>query len=359
MENIEEKLPQNNVEGYEQDDYANLVIEEILNLKVDPGQEPLRLDKFIQVRVQYVSRTKVRSAIENGMVTINGNTEKCNYKVRPGDHIIAFRMMPENHEIIIPQPIPIDIVYEDKDIMLINKQPNMVVHPGAGNHAGTLCNAVAYHYEQQQIYDEDIPRMGMVHRIDKDTSGLILFAKTEMAAQNLAAQFKDHSVERTYNALVWGDVDQDEGTINVHIDRHDTNRMWFTTVPDGDRGKHAITHFKVLERFGYVTLIQCKLETGRTHQIRVHMKSIGHTLFSDVRYGGNRILKGTVYAKYKQFVDNCFALCPRQALHAKTLGFIHPRTGEKMSFNSEIPADMAAAIDKWRKYVSNREELDN
>jgi 23S rRNA pseudouridine1911/1915/1917 synthase len=339
------------------DDAAELVQVEMLNIIVDKGQELTRIDKFVQVRIVGATRSKVQKAIDDELVLVNGKPIKNNYKVRPLDHIIAYQYKTEGSDVIIPQNIPLDIVYEDEDVLLINKTPNMVVHPGAGNPNGTLINGVMHHLQKSNSIEEDIPRMGLVHRIDKDTSGLILFAKTTKAMIHLAAQFKAHTVKRRYNALVWGDFDTESGTIDCHMDRHERNRMQFDCFPDGSKGKHAITHYKVLERFGYVSLVECILETGRTHQIRVHMKHIGHTLFNDYRYGGERILKGTIYTKYKQFVENCFTLIPRQALHAKTLGFIHPTTGQEMNFTSELPADMQAAISKWRGYTKGKNLL--
>jgi 23S rRNA pseudouridine1911/1915/1917 synthase len=336
------------------DDASDIIKKEVLNVIADKGQDLLRVDKFVQVRIVGATRSKVQKAIDDELVLVNGKPIKNNYKVRPDDHVIAYQYKVEGSEIIIPQNIPLDIVYEDDDVLLINKKPNIVVHPGAGNPNGTLINGVMHYLMQKNQVEEDIPRMGLVHRIDKDTSGLILFAKTTKAMVHLAAQFKAHTVKRRYNALVWGDLDENEGTIDCHLDRHERNRMQFDTYPDGSKGKHAITHYKVLEKFGYVTLVECILETGRTHQIRVHMKYIGHTLFNDYRYGGERILKGTIYTKYKQFVENCFKLLPRQALHAKTLGFVHPTTGAEMHFESELPADIQQVIDKWRGYVKGR-----
>jgi 23S rRNA pseudouridine1911/1915/1917 synthase len=347
----------NDEEDFLEEEVADIVKVEMLNMLVDKGQELTRIDKFVQVRIVGATRSKVQKAIDDELVLVNGKPIKNNYKVRPLDHIIAYQYKTEGSDVIIPQAIPLDIVYEDDDVLLINKTPNMVVHPGAGNPNGTLINGVMHHLQQTNSIDEDIPRMGLVHRIDKDTSGLILFAKTTKAMVHLAAQFKAHTVKRRYNALVWGDFDTESGTIDCHMDRHERNRMQFDCYPDGSKGKHAITHYKVLERFGYVSLVECILETGRTHQIRVHMKYIGHTLFNDYRYGGERILKGTIYTKYKQFVENCFTLIPRQALHAKTLGFIHPTTGKEMNFESELPADMQAAISKWRGYTKGKNLL--
>ncbi len=358
MNQLQENTAPEEIIELSAEDSTDIIKIEALNMIVDKGQELTRIDKFVQARIVGATRSKVQYAIEQELVLVNDKPIKNNYKVRPLDHIVAYQYKVEGSEIIIPQPIPLDIVYEDEDVLLLNKTPNMVVHPGSGNPNGTLINGVAYYLMQQPDADPEIPRMGLVHRIDKDTSGLILFAKTTKAMVHLAAQFKAHTVKRKYIALVWGDVLENSGTINCHIDRHERNRMQFDTYPDGSKGKHAITHYNVIQRFGYVTLIECILETGRTHQIRVHMKHIGHTLFNDVRYAGNRVLKGTIYTKYKQFVENTFALCPRQALHAQTLGFVHPTTGKQMDFTSNLPADMEAAITKWNNYskVKNLDE---
>ncbi len=319
---------------------------------VDKGQEPFRIDKWVQMHMEGATRNKVQQGIEAGFLTVNGKTVKSNYKIKPGDEIILMSLINPEHTILKEEPIPLNIVYEDDFLMVINKPPNMVVHPGVGNFSGTLLNGVAYYLRQQnpQLNEESLPRFGLVHRIDKNTTGLIVLAKTGDAAAHLAKQFFNHTVNRRYVALVWGNLQEEEGTINAHIARHKQHRKMFDAYPDGETGKHAITHYKVLERFNYVTLVECKLETGRTHQIRVHMKHIGHTLFNDIEYGGDKILKGTIYARYKQFVDNCFEACPRCALHAKTLGFIHPNTGKEIFFESPIPADMEAAIEKWRQY---------
>lgn len=334
---------------------------ERLSIKVDRGQEPLRIDKFLMTRMEGATRNKIQQAIDAGMVTVNGNTVKPNYKIKPGEEIIFFsETHPESNE-IVPEPMQIDIVYEDDQVIVINKPPGMVVHPGSGNYSGTLVNGIAYHLLQQnpELTEFNLPRFGLVHRIDKNTSGLLLMAKTPKALQHLAKQFFNHTIERKYTALVWGNVEQDTGTIEAHVGRNPRYRKQFEAFPDGEHGKHAITHYKVLERFHYVTLVQCVLETGRTHQIRVHMKHIGHTLFADDHYGGDRILKGTVYTKYKQFVENCFTLCPRQALHAQTLGFIHPGTGQKMMFEQPLPEDMLTVIEKWRRYYKAKGVLDD
>ncbi len=324
--------------------------------KVDKGQVPLRIDKFAKMHLEGATRNKVQNGIEAGFLTVNGKTVKSNYKVRPGDEIVFLSYINPEHTELKAENIPLNIVYEDEALMVINKPANMVVHPGVGNYSGTLLNGVAYYLLQQNpLLDEDkLPRFGLVHRIDKNTTGLIVLAKTGEAAAALAKQFFNHTVSRKYMALVWGNVEQDEGTIVGHIARHKQYRKMFDVYPEGETGKHAITHYKVLERFNYVTLVECILETGRTHQIRVHMKHIGHTLFNDFEYGGDRILKGTIYTKYKQFVDNCFQICNRCALHAKTLGFIHPTTGKEIFFESEIPADMKGAIEKWRNYLGNK-----
>lgn len=325
---------------------------EKLSIVVTKGQEPLRIDKFLMSRIEGATRNKIQQAIENDLVLVNDKPVKSNYKIKPHDRIIIFDSnSPESSE-IIPQDIPLKIVYEDDDLFVIDKPVGMVAHPGSGNPDKTLINAVAWHLKQNNpTIDESIlPRFGLVHRIDKNTSGLIVLAKTQKAMSDLAKQFFNHTVYRRYVALVWGDFEEDEGTIIAHVGRHQRFRKLFTAYPDGEYGKDAITHYKVLERFNYVTLVECRLETGRTHQIRVHMQYIGHPLFNDEFYGGDRIVKGTVYTKYKQFVDNCFAICPRHALHAKELGFIHPVTRKEMMFSSELPDDMQQLIDKWRKY---------
>ena len=319
------------------------------------GQEPLRIDKFLMGRIEGATRNKIQQAIEAERVLLNDHPVKSNYKVRPLDKIVIYQdYLADNNE-IIPENIPFDIVYEDADVMVINKQPGMVVHPGSGNPGGTLVNAVAYYLKQQNpgIDESELSRFGLVHRIDKNTSGLLVMAKTGKAMTDLAKQFFDHTVHRRYVALVWGDFEDNEGTIVANVGRHQRHRKLFTTYPEGDHGKEAITHYKVLERFNYVTLVECRLETGRTHQIRVHMQHVGHPLFNDDTYGGDKIVKGTVFNKYKQFVDNCFALCPRHALHAQQLGFIHPVSKEKLIFESKLPEDMQSVIEKWRNYSSS------
>lgn len=323
----------------------------------DKGQEPFRLDKFLVGRIEHATRSKVQKAIEAGKVLVNSKTVQSNYKVRPLDEIIVYTDREVQGHEIVPEDIPLNIVYEDDLLLIINKPPGMVVHPGSGNYTGTLINGVAFHLLQQNpgLTAERLSRFGLVHRIDKNTSGLLVLAKTEAALASLAKQFFDHTVSRRYQALVWGDMEQDAGTIVAHIGRHRKMRKLFDAYPEGDYGKHAITHYRVLERFGYVTLLECMLETGRTHQIRVHMQHVGHPVFNDETYGGNRIVKGTVYAKYKQFVDNCFEICPRQALHAKTIGFIHPGLKTEMVFTSELPADLGGVIERWRMYVKSKD----
>ncbi len=319
---------------------------------VDKGQEPYRIDKWVQMHMEGSTRNKVQQGIEAGFLTVNGKTVKSNYKIKPGDEIVLMSLVNPEHTVLKEEPIPLNIVYEDEALMVINKPANMVVHPGVGNFSGTLLNGVAYYLRQQNpnINEDSLPRFGLVHRIDKNTTGLIVLAKTGEVAAHLAKQFFNHTVKRKYTALVWGNMETEEGTINAHIARHKQHRKMFDAYPDGETGKHAITHYKVLERFNYVTLVECHLETGRTHQIRVHMKHIGHTLFNDFEYGGDKILKGTIYARYKQFVDNCFDICSRCALHATTLGFVHPITGKEIFFESELPQDMKQVIEKWRSY---------
>lgn len=323
---------------------------------VDKGQEPLRLDKFLVSRIEHATRNKVQKAIDTGKVLVNNKTVQCNYKIKPLDEIVVYTDREIQGEEIIPEPMPLHIVYEDDDIMIINKPPGLVVHPGSGNYTGTLINGVAHYLLQKDpaLTEAGLSRFGLVHRIDKNTTGLLVLAKNERAVASLAKQFFDHTVVRQYQALVWGDMEQDEGTVIAHVGRHKKTRKLFDAYPEGDAGKEAITHYRVLERFGYVTLIECVLETGRTHQIRVHMKYLGHPIFNDNTYGGDRIVKGTVYTKYKQFVDNCFEMCPRQALHAKTIGFKHPASKADMLFNSELPDDMQQVIGKWRAYVKTK-----
>ncbi|MHC5201194.1 RluA family pseudouridine synthase [Myroides sp. LJL119] len=315
------------------------------------GQAPLRVDKFLMNLVENATRNKIQQAASSGNIFVNDLPVKSNYKVKANDVVRVLMPQPvfENH--IIAQNIPLDIVYEDDTLLVINKPAGLVVHPGHGNYTGTLVNALAYHFDNLPLNSSQRP--GLVHRIDKDTSGLLVIAKTEWAMTELQKQFANKTTEREYIALVWGNVEQDSGTVESYIGRHVKDRMQMAAFEDPEKGKWAVTHYKVLERLGYVTLVSCRLETGRTHQIRVHMKHIGHTLFNDQRYGGHLILKGTTFTKYKQFVDNCFSLLPRQALHARTLGFEHPVTKQFMSFESDVPCEMTQVIDKWRNYASN------
>ncbi len=317
---------------------------------VDPGQEPLRVDKFLFNRIVNVSRSKIQTAVKAGNILINGKPGKSNYKVHPGDIITVVLSHPPRETEIVPEDVPIEVVYEDKDVIVVNKAAGMVVHPAHANYSGTLLNALAGYFQKKKAKEVENGHGYLVHRIDKDTSGLLLVAKNEIAQTKLARQFYEHSVERQYYALVWGDFDKDEGTIEGNIGRHPKDRRQMAVFPDGTYGKPAVTHYKVIERFGYVTLVECRLETGRTHQIRAHFRYIGHPLFNDERYGGNIILKGTTFTKYKQFVQNCFKIMPRQALHAMTLGFVHPTTNKLLRFSSFLPADMQMVIDKWRAY---------
>lgn len=314
--------------------------------------EALRIDKFLMTRLEGATRNKIQQAVEDGYVLVNKEKVKTNHRVKPGDEIIVYETRrPESAE-IIPEEMPLDIAYEDEELMIINKPAGLVVHPACGNYSGTLVNGVAHYLKQEQVNTENLTRVGLVHRIDKDTSGLLLVAKNDKSMANLAAQFKAHTVYRRYIALVWGDLPENEGTIVAHIGRNQRYRKIMAAYPDGDNGKEAITHYKVLERFNYVTLVELRLETGRTHQIRVHMMHIGHPLFNDTTYGGDRIVKGTVFSKYKQFVDNCFSIITRQSLHAKELGFTHPTTGQEVRFDSPLPDDLAQVIEKWRTYTS-------
>lgn len=321
---------------------------EHFRFEVPKGQEFLRIDKYLMHMLPNSTRNKIQNAATNGNIYVNDVPVKSNYKVKPFDVVRILLSHPPFENRVDPENIPLNIVYEDDTLLLVNKEPGMVVHPGHGNYTGTLVNALAYHFENLPMNSSERP--GLVHRIDKDTSGLLVIAKTEAAMTHLAKQFEAKTSEREYIALVWGNVKEDQGTIEGNIARHVKDRMQMSVFADPEIGKPAITHYKVLERFGYVTLISCQLETGRTHQIRVHLKHIGHTLFNDERYGGHLILKGTTFTKYKQFIDNCFKTLPRQALHAKTLGIIHPTTGEMMRFDTDLPQDMQEVIEKWRNY---------
>lgn len=320
----------------------------------DPGQGALRIDKFLMAKIQNASRNKIQQAAAAGSILVNDKAVKQNYKVRPGDVITVVLTEPPRDTVIVPENIPVDIVFEDDHIMLVNKKAGMVVHPAYGNFTGTLVNALTYYLRQQSGNEEAQPYL--VHRIDKDTSGIMLVAKSELAQTRLAKEFFDHTIDRKYTALVWGDMEEDEGTIAGNLARHKNNRKIMTVYPDGETGKHAVTHWKVLERFGYVTMIECTLETGRTHQIRAHLKYIKHPLFNDASYGGDQILKGTTFTKYRQFIKNCFSALPRQALHARSLGLKHPISSEYMFFDSDVPADMTEVIEKWEHYVVHMKE---
>ena len=321
----------------------------------DKGQTLLRVDKFLVTRMENASRNRIQQAAEAGCILVNGKPVKSNYRVKPLDVVSIVMDRPRYECEIIAQDIPLDIVYEDEDVLVVNKPAGLVVHPGHGNYSGTLVNALAWHFRDTPDYDVSDPRLGLVHRIDKDTSGLLVIAKTPDAKTHLGLQFFNKTTKRKYVALVWGAMENDEGRIEGHIGRSLKDRLQMTVFPNGESGKSAVTHYRTIERLGYVSVVECVLETGRTHQIRVHMKHIGHTLFNDERYGGDQILRGTTFAKYRQFVQNCFEICPRQALHAKTLGFVHPRTGQEMFFDTEVPADMTNLIERWRLYVSSRD----
>ncbi|MBX6381167.1 MAG: RluA family pseudouridine synthase [Thermoflavifilum aggregans] len=345
------KIPADDAELYQSDEFERLLI------TVDGRQEPVRVDKYLTQRIAGISRNRIQQAIEAGLVKWldpDGQQQprlvKANYKVKPGDRFEVWLFVQPDTEEIIPEPVPLNIVYEDEHVIVINKPAGLVVHPGNGNYSGTLVNGLAYHL--QNTASQELPRWGLVHRIDKNTSGLLVVAKSDLALRHLARQFYEHTTERKYLALVWGDLPQDSGTIRAHIGRHQRYRQLMDAYPDGEYGKEAVTHYRVLERFYYVTLVECQLETGRTHQIRVHMQHIGHPLFNDETYGGNRIVKGTIYRQYKDFVNRCFEIMPRQALHAQTLGFTHPATGERIYFEVPLPDDFRAVLEAWREYVS-------
>ncbi|MFM2207652.1 MAG: hypothetical protein RL213_1627 [Bacteroidota bacterium] len=318
---------------------------------VDKGQAPLRIDKFLMNRLEVTSRNRIQQACDNDCILVNGKPAKPSYKVRPGDLIQVVLPEPVKEFELVPENIPIRIVFEDDDLVVIDKEAGLVVHPGVGNYTGTLMNALVYHFESLPVREGGMHRPGLVHRIDKNTSGLMVIAKSDRAMASLAKEFFDHTIDRHYLALVWGDFKEDSGTVTGNIARSLKDRKVMDVFEDPSVGKHAVTHFEVVERFGYVTLIRCKLETGRTHQIRVHMKHIGHPLFNDDTYGGDRILKGTTFTKYRQFVENCFAMIPRQALHAATLGFRHPAKGSRLFFESPLPDDFSSVLEKWRGYV--------
>ncbi len=341
------------VEELLDDDQGQLY--EHFRLEVDQGQVPVRVDKYMKEKLQHSSRNRIQKAAEAGYVHVNDRPVKSNFKVKPGDVVTLMLTRPRHETSILPENIPLDVVYEDDELLVVNKPAGMVVHPGVGNFTGTMVNALAYHLRDVPTFDPNDPEVGLVHRIDKDTSGLLVVAKTPEAKTSLGAQFFNKTTVRSYNALVWGHFDQDEGRIEGNISRDPKDRLKMTvTPPDSGTGKPAVTHYRVLERFGYVTLVECVLETGRTHQIRVHMQHQRHPLFGDERYGGREILRGEKSSTYKAFIANCFKICPRQALHARTLGFTHPKTGEKMNFSSDLPDDMRQLLEKWRTYTGNK-----
>ncbi len=346
----------------ENEDDDNDDLQDYKIIKVDPKQSPIRLDKFLMDRLEKVSRNRLQNAIKSGSVLVDGKEVKPNFKVKPGHEIAIVVPHPPGEAVpVLPQNIPLDIRYEDDDLMIIHKPAGLVVHPGVGHRRGTLVNALAYYFGHHDVLPVEggnyQQKMGLVHRIDKNTSGLLVVAKTEYALTHLAKQFFHHTIERTYYALVWGEPEEKKGAVNGHIGRHPRFRKKFTVFPEGDQGKWAVTHYEVLEGMYYVSLVKCNLETGRTHQIRVHMKHLGHPLFNDDRYGGDHIVKGTVFSKYKRFVENCFTLMPRHGLHAKSLGFVHPTTGKYLQFDSELPDDFMQVLNTWRNYVKYRKEL--
>lgn len=346
------------LEGSEADGYveeSDGTLYEHRRVVADSGQTPLRVDKFLMDHLRGTTRNRIQMAAEAGYIQVNGRSAKSNYKVKPNDVVTLMFTHPRRETEIIPQDIPLDIVYEDDQLMVVNKPAGLCVHPGCGNYEGTLVNAIAWHLKDDPTFDPNDPTVGLVHRIDKDTSGLLVVAKTAEAKTHLCHQFFVHSTKRQYNALVWGNFAEDEGRIKGNIGRHPKDRLQMAVFPpDSEIGKPAVTHYRVLERYGHTTLVECQLETGRTHQIRAHMRHIGHILFADERYGGCEILRGEQSSSYKAFIHNCLDICPRQALHARTLGFVHPKTGEEMFFNSEMPADMQALLEKWRKYIGQK-----
>lgn len=342
-----------------EEDYSdNQELFEHYHFDVDKGQKSLRIDKFLVNKLEKTSRSRIQAAASAGNIFVNNHSVKPNYKVKPDDSISIVLPHPPREIEIIPENIPIQIDYEDEDLLIVNKEPGMVVHPGYGNYTGTLVNALMYHLKDNPMFSSGEQRPGLVHRIDKNTSGLLVVAKNELAMNKLAKQFYDKTSVRTYHAIIWGTPEKDEGTITGNIGRNPGDRKKMFVFEDGETGKPAITHYRILEKFDYVNLVECRLETGRTHQIRVHFQYIKHPLFNDPEYGGDRILRGTTFTKYRQFVQNCFKILPRQALHAKTLGFIHPTTGKSMLFDSELPQDMTEVIERWKRYTSGREKLD-
>jgi len=334
-----------------QESQLNDELYEHFSFKVDKGQEPLRIDKFLMNRIENASRNKIQIAAKNGFIYANDNPVKQNYKVKPGDEVKVMFTHPPYENLLEPEKIDFEIIYEDKDVLVVNKPPNLVVHPGHGNYTGTLLNGILYHVNE--LPENSTGRPGLVHRIDKDTSGLLVVAKTEIAMRNLSEQFFLKQTERKYIALTWGSFNENKGTVDNYLSRDKKNRMIMSVTEDENYGKRAITHYKVLQDFNYVSLIECQLETGRTHQIRAHMKYLGNPIFNDERYGGNKIIKGTIFTKYKQFVENCFKILPRQALHAQSLGFNHPRTNKQMKFESQLPEDISLCLEKWKNYSKN------
>ncbi len=352
MERIRTTLPAEDVDldaiGTEDEEESGLY--EHFAITADKGQSLLRIDKYLTQVMKNCSRNRIQAAADSGNILVNGNPAKSSYKVKPFDRIQVVMPYPRRETELTPENIPLDIPYEDNDLLIVNKPAGLVVHPGVGNWSGTLVNALMYHLQGSEITADGEMRAGLVHRIDKNTSGLLVIAKNELAHARLAKQFFDHTITRRYVALVWGNFEQDEGTIVGNIGRSPKDRQNMYVFADGSDGKHAVTHWRVLKRYGYVTLVECRLETGRTHQIRVHMSWQGHPLFNDERYGGDRILKGTTFAKYRQFIENCFAVMPRHALHARVLGFDHPATGREVIFESDLPDDFKALIAKWEGY---------
>ena len=334
-----------------QESQLNDELYEHFSFKVDKGQEPLRIDKFLINRIENASRNKIQIAAKNGFIYANDNPVKQNYKVKPGDEVKVMFTHPPYENLLEPEKIEFEIIFEDKDVLVVNKPPNLVVHPGHGNYTGTLLNGVLYHVNE--LPENSSGRPGLVHRIDKDTSGLLVVAKTEIAMRNLSEQFFSKQTERKYIALTWGSFTENQGSVDNYLSRDKKNRMIMSVTEDENYGKRAITHYKVLQDFNYVSLIECQLETGRTHQIRAHMKYLGNPIFNDERYGGNKIIKGTIFTKYKQFVENCFKILPRQALHAQSLGFNHPRTNKQMKFESQLPEDISLCLEKWKNYSKN------
>ena len=334
-----------------QESQLNDELYEHFSFKVDKGQEPLRIDKFLMNRIENASRNKIQIAAKNGFIYANDNPVKQNYKVKPGDEVKVMFTHPPYENLLEPEKIDFEIIYEDKDVLVVNKPPNLVVHPGHGNYTGTLLNGILHHVNE--LPENSSGRPGLVHRIDKDTSGLLVVAKTEIAMRNLSEQFFLKQTERKYIALTWGSFNENKGTVDNYLSRDKKNRMIMSVTEDENYGKRAITHYKVLQDFNYVSLIECQLETGRTHQIRAHMKYLGNPIFNDERYGGNKIIKGTIFTKYKQFVENCFKILPRQALHAQSLGFNHPRTNKQMKFESQLPEDISLCLEKWKNYSKN------